>query len=83
MATFTFADESELNSRLITKDTNSNSFTTSTTFGVTGLKVTTLTSKSPSGVVGRIDWRNRTFEVEGVTKTLDQVRIGPGSVFTR
>lgn len=83
MTTFKFADESELNSRLIASETNSKCFKTTTTFGATGLKVTTLTSNSPSGIVGRINWRNGTFEVEGVTKSLNLVKTGPSSVFTR
>jgi len=80
MLTFTFSHVDVGNSLLVPDQESSISFTTCTTREPEdGPKLMTLTASSMEGKAlhGSIDWRKKTIEVNGVLKSLAQVKIKP------
>ncbi|KAF7314836.1 hypothetical protein MKEN_00958100 [Mycena kentingensis (nom. inval.)] len=49
-------------------------YTTETTRGLRGRKVTAI--RAASGATGKIDWREKTFAINGEQRTLKQLRTG-------
>ncbi|KAK6987468.1 hypothetical protein R3P38DRAFT_2574792 [Favolaschia claudopus] len=67
----TFADKKLLETSLIGPD-NMVYYTTSTTKSCSGRKLTTVTAAS--GVVGLINWRDKTFSLNGAMKKWDELK---------
>jgi hypothetical protein len=71
----TFAHKDHLQSPLVDA-TGAVHYTTATTTGIRGNKVTTITAAS---VVGEIDWRKKTFALGGVRRGWDALRSDVGA----
>ncbi|KAK7017812.1 hypothetical protein R3P38DRAFT_3560437 [Favolaschia claudopus] len=76
--TLTFVDKKLLQTTLIDPD-NAIHYTLTTTSGFRGKKITTITAAS--GLVGSIDWREKTFTINGVEKKWDDLKTRSAGVF--
>ncbi|KAJ7753946.1 hypothetical protein DFH07DRAFT_960017 [Mycena maculata] len=76
----TFVDRKLLKSDLVGA-TGAVEYTTSTTSSyLWGRKVTTITAAG--GLVGLINWREKTFIIDGVQRRWDQLKSRPGGIFS-
>jgi len=88
MTTLTFKEYLLLNTDVISGESNSKAFTVKTKYAFQGPKLTTLirgesksAEKSHTNQAGVIDWKEKTFEVEGVKKPLADLIQEPKKVF--
>ncbi|KAJ7292169.1 hypothetical protein C8J57DRAFT_1458668, partial [Mycena rebaudengoi] len=72
----TFNSKDFLNSHLTSG--HSNAYTTSTSRGMRGLKITQLASGFFPGTAGRIDWRDKSFEIAGRTQKIKRISSSGG-----
>ncbi|KAJ6575581.1 hypothetical protein DFH09DRAFT_1150646 [Mycena vulgaris] len=78
-AALTFADKKLLASPIIRAD-GAVHYTTSTTSGFVRRKITTI--MAASGLVGMIDWREKTFAINGVQRKWDELKSRSGGIFS-
>jgi hypothetical protein len=76
---FTFANKDILKSALVSSD-GAEHYTTSTTSGFRGRKVTTVSAAS--GLVGSIDWRGKLFSINGMQRKWDELKSRPGGILS-
>lgn len=75
----TFIDKDLLKSTLVGAE-GAVQYTTSTTSGFRGRKVTTITAAS--GLVGTINWRAKTFDINGVERGWHDLKSKSGGIFS-
>ncbi|KAJ7210902.1 hypothetical protein GGX14DRAFT_625149, partial [Mycena pura] len=73
----TFLDSKLLKTSLVGPD-GAVHYTTSTTSGLRGRKVTTITAAS--GAVGVIDWRQKLFTINGAQRAWKELKSNPGGI---
>ncbi|KAJ6584331.1 hypothetical protein B0H19DRAFT_385046 [Mycena capillaripes] len=73
MTTLTFVDKKLVDSPLVGPD-GAVYYTTTTTHGFRGRKITTI--MAGSGLVGAINWRDKTFTINGVQRKWSDLRSG-------
>ncbi|KAJ7144155.1 hypothetical protein C8R44DRAFT_759544 [Mycena epipterygia] len=76
---FTFADQNLLDSPLVGAEGTVH-YSTSTTSGFRGRKLTTL--MAASGLIGVIDWRKKIFVIDGVQRGWDTLKSRSGGIFS-
>ncbi|KAJ7055787.1 hypothetical protein C8F01DRAFT_1373308 [Mycena amicta] len=69
MTTFTFTSKKLVDCALAGPDSGVYYSTSSTTGAIRGRKITTI--RGASGLVGMIDWKRKTFSINGVEKSFD------------
>jgi hypothetical protein len=75
----TFADKRLLRTSLVGPDGGVH-YTTTTTHGWRGRKVTTVSAAS--GLVGFIDWHKKVFEINGVQRKWDELKSRSNGFFS-
>lgn len=75
----TFVDKQLLRTALVGAE-GAVHYTTSTTSGFLGRKVTTI--NAASGLVGVINWREKTFNINGVQREWDDLKSRTGGIFS-
>lgn len=75
----TFVDQNLLDSPLVGGE-GAVHYTTSTTSGFRGRKVTTI--MAASGLVGVINWREKKFVINGVQREWDDLKSRSGGIFS-
>ncbi|KAJ7679661.1 hypothetical protein B0H17DRAFT_1077680 [Mycena rosella] len=75
----TFSDKKLVDSPIVGAE-GAVHYTTSTTHGFRGRKITTI--MAASGIVGVIDWRKKTFAINGVQRDWDDLKERSGGIFS-
>ncbi|KAK7038565.1 hypothetical protein R3P38DRAFT_2906548 [Favolaschia claudopus] len=75
----TFADKKLLDTAVIGPD-GAVHYTTTTTSGLRGRKITTV--GAASGIIGFINWRDKTFVINGVPRSWDDLKSRSGGLFS-